>query len=44
MNGGGLEEAIRRLNAYKAAGADVLYLEAPRSLDEVRAYFAVASR
>lgn len=37
INGGGLEEAIKRLQAYKRAGADVLYLEAPRSYDEVRA-------
>lgn len=33
--GGGLEEAIRRGVAYKEAGADVIYVEAPQSLEEV---------
>jgi len=33
----GLEEALRRAGLYAEAGADVLFVEAPRSLDEVRA-------
>jgi 2-methylisocitrate lyase-like PEP mutase family enzyme len=36
-NSRGLEEAIERLQAYEAAGVDVLWLEGPRSLDELRA-------
>ena len=35
-NAGTLEETIERLQAYKAAGADALSLEAPRTFDEVR--------
>jgi 2-methylisocitrate lyase-like PEP mutase family enzyme len=35
--GGSLEEVIRRLQAYKAVGVDVLYAEALTSRDEVRA-------
>lgn len=35
--GGSLDECIRRLRAYRAAGADVLYAEALQSMDEVRA-------
>jgi 2-methylisocitrate lyase-like PEP mutase family enzyme len=31
----GLDEACDRANAYRAAGADVLFVEAPRSEDEV---------
>jgi 2,3-dimethylmalate lyase len=34
--GGSLEEAVRRLRAYKAAGVDVVYAEALQSMDEVR--------
>ena len=34
--GGGLEEVIRRLQSYKQAGADLLYMEGPLSLEEVR--------
>lgn len=34
--GGGLEEAITRAQAYRAAGADVAYFEAPQSLDEIK--------
>jgi 2-methylisocitrate lyase-like PEP mutase family enzyme len=34
--GGGLEEALTRLKAYKKAGVDVLYFEAPQSLAEVK--------
>lgn len=32
----GLDEAIRRALRYKAAGADVLFVEGPRSVDELR--------
>ena len=32
--GGGLDEAIARGKAYRAAGADVAYFEAPQSVDE----------
>jgi 2-methylisocitrate lyase-like PEP mutase family enzyme len=32
-----LEEALRRARLYAEAGADVLFVEAPHSLDEVRA-------
>ncbi len=34
--GGSLEEAIRRARAYRNAGADVAYAEAPQSMDEVK--------
>lgn len=37
----GLEAAIARLEAYADAGADVLFLEAPRSLDQLTAAAAV---
>jgi 2-methylisocitrate lyase-like PEP mutase family enzyme len=36
-NSAGLPEAIERLQAYKSAGVDVLHLEGPRSIDEIRA-------
>jgi methylisocitrate lyase len=32
----GLDEAIRRGTAYKEAGADVIFIEAPESIDELR--------
>jgi 2-methylisocitrate lyase-like PEP mutase family enzyme len=32
----GLDEAIRRAHLYKEAGADVLFVEGPRSRDELR--------
>jgi methylisocitrate lyase len=32
----GLDEAIRRANLYKQAGADLLFIEAPRSIDDLR--------
>ena len=32
----GLEEAIRRGQLYREAGADVVFVEAPRSVDELR--------
>jgi 2-methylisocitrate lyase-like PEP mutase family enzyme len=31
----GLDAAIERANAYAAAGADVIFVEAPRTLDEI---------
>jgi methylisocitrate lyase len=33
----GLEEAIRRGRAFREAGADAVFIEAPRSVDELRA-------
>lgn len=36
----GLEEAIRRARMYRDAGADILFVEAPRSEDEIRAIAA----
>ena len=36
----GLDEALRRAEAYSQAGADVLFVEAPRSLTEMRAIAA----
>ena len=38
--GGGLDEAIARGKAYRAAGADVAYFEAPQSVDEIKAFVA----
>ena len=35
--GGGLDECVARLRAYKRVGVDVLYAEALQSMDEVRA-------
>jgi len=35
-SGGSLDEAIRRANAYLAAGADLAFVEGPTSVDEVR--------
>lgn len=37
VNARGLPEVIDRLLAYKEAGADVLYMEGPRTLDELAA-------
>ena len=36
----GLDEALARAEAYRQAGADVLFVEAPRSLSEMRAVAA----
>ncbi|HAH01295.1 MAG TPA: carboxyvinyl-carboxyphosphonate phosphorylmutase [Ktedonobacter sp.] len=36
----GLEDALRRGQAYREAGADALFIEAPRSLEELRAIAA----
>lgn len=33
---GGLSEAVRRGNAYLEAGADMLFIEAPRSMEEIQ--------
>jgi len=33
----GFDDALRRAQAYRAAGADVIFFEAPRSLDELKA-------
>jgi 2-methylisocitrate lyase-like PEP mutase family enzyme len=35
-HGGSLDEAIQRANAYLAAGADLAFVEAPTSVEEVR--------
>ena len=35
-SGGSLDEAIRRVNAYLAAGADLAFVEGPTSVDEVQ--------
>jgi len=35
-SGGSLDEAIRRANAFVAAGADLAFIEGPTSADEVR--------
>ena len=32
----GLEDALRRGHAYREAGADVIFIEAPRSIEELR--------
>lgn len=34
--GGGLDEVIRRLQAYKKAGVDLLYMEGPLTIDEIK--------
>jgi 2-methylisocitrate lyase-like PEP mutase family enzyme len=35
-SGGSLDDAIRRVNAYLAAGADLAFIEGPTSVDEVQ--------
>src|SRR5207247_11229351 len=35
-SGGSLDEAIRRANAYLAAGADLAFVEGPTSVEEER--------
>jgi 2-methylisocitrate lyase-like PEP mutase family enzyme len=35
-SGGSLDEAIRRVNAYSARGADLAFVEGPTSADEVK--------
>ncbi len=32
----GLDEAIKRANLYREAGADLIFIEAPRTIDEMR--------
>ena len=34
----GLEEAIQRLQEFKRIGADIVFLEAPQSVDEMRSF------
>ncbi|MEO3430659.1 isocitrate lyase/PEP mutase family protein [Pelagibius sp. CAU 1746] len=34
----GLDEGLRRMEAFAAAGADILFLEAPKSEEEMRAF------
>lgn len=36
----GMDEALRRIKAFSAIGADILFLEAPRTEDEMRAFCA----
>jgi 2-methylisocitrate lyase-like PEP mutase family enzyme len=36
----GFAEALRRAQAYREAGADVIFVEAPRTMDELRAIVA----
>ena len=38
----GLDEALARIEAFVAEGADILFLEAPESADEMRAFIAAA--
>ena len=38
----GLDEALARIRAFAAAGADILFLEAPRSAEEMQAFVAAA--
>ncbi|UCG12864.1 MAG: isocitrate lyase/PEP mutase family protein, partial [Deltaproteobacteria bacterium] len=38
--GGSLDEAIKRANAYLEAGADVAFVEAPTSLEEIQKVIA----
>ncbi len=40
----GLEEALRRANLYAEAGADVIFVEAPRSVEEMRQITAAVGR
>ncbi|MGE4485905.1 MAG: oxaloacetate decarboxylase [Oscillospiraceae bacterium] len=35
--GGGVDEVIKRLRAYKKAGVDILYMEGPLTIDEIKA-------
>ena len=40
----GLDEALRRIEAFAEAGADILFLEAPKSEEEMRAFCAATDR
>jgi 2-methylisocitrate lyase-like PEP mutase family enzyme len=40
----GLDEALRRAEAYAAAGADILFVESPENVDEMRAIGALGKR
>jgi 2-methylisocitrate lyase-like PEP mutase family enzyme len=35
MSVGGMDEVVRRGEAYRAAGADMLFIESPRTMDEI---------
>ncbi len=41
---GGMEEALRRAQAYEAAGADLIFVEAPRSIEQMRQIIAGLKR
>ncbi len=40
----GVEEALRRIRAFDEAGADILFLEGPRSIEEMRAFCAATAK
>ncbi len=40
----GMEEALRRIRAFEEAGADILFLEGPRSIEEMRAFCSAARK
>jgi 2-methylisocitrate lyase-like PEP mutase family enzyme len=40
----GLDEALARAQAFEALGADIIFVEAPRSIDEMRAVAEATSR
>lgn len=40
----GLDEALRRIEAFTEAGADILFLEAPKSEEEMRAFCAATDK
>jgi len=40
----GLDEGLRRIEAFASAGADILFLEAPRSEEEMRAFCAATDK
>ncbi|WP_193368264.1 isocitrate lyase/PEP mutase family protein [Pelagibius marinus] len=40
----GLDEGLRRMEAFAAAGADILFLEAPKSEEEMRAFCSATDR
>ena len=40
----GFDEALRRMRAFEEAGADLLFLEGPRSIEEMEAFCRAVSR
>jgi 2-methylisocitrate lyase-like PEP mutase family enzyme len=40
----GFDEALRRVEAFAEAGADILFLEAPKSEEEMRAFCAATDK